>query len=57
MIELETIERDFVVGDSVVRALHGVSLTIPDGDYCSIMGPSGSGKSTLLNILGCLDRP
>ncbi len=57
MIELETIDRDFVVGDSVVRALRGVSLTIPDGDYCSIMGPSGSGKSTLLNILGCLDRP
>ncbi|MGE5412823.1 MAG: ABC transporter ATP-binding protein [Syntrophomonadaceae bacterium] len=57
MIELERIERDFVVGDSVVRALRGVSLTIPDGDYCSIMGPSGSGKSTLLNVLGCLDRP
>jgi putative ABC transport system ATP-binding protein len=57
VIELETIERDFVVGDSVVRALRGVSLTIPDGDYCSIMGPSGSGKSTLLNVLGCLDRP
>ncbi len=57
MIELERIERDFLVGDSVVRALRGVSLTIPDGDYCSIMGPSGSGKSTLLNLLGCLDRP
>ena len=57
MIELRDIERDFLVGDSVVRALRGVSLTIPDGDYCSIMGPSGSGKSTLLNILGCLDRP
>jgi putative ABC transport system ATP-binding protein len=57
VIELRDIERDFVVGDSMVRALRGVSLTIPDGDYCSIMGPSGSGKSTLLNILGCLDRP
>ena len=57
MIELRDIERDFLVGESVVRALRGVSLTIPDGDYCSIMGPSGSGKSTLLNILGCLDRP
>jgi putative ABC transport system ATP-binding protein len=57
VIELETIERDFIVGDSVVRALRGVSLTIPDGDYCSIMGPSGSGKSTLLTLLGCLDRP
>ena len=57
MIELRDIERDFLVGESVVRALRGVSLAIPDGDYCSIMGPSGSGKSTLLNILGCLDRP
>jgi len=57
VIELRDIERDFLVGDSVVRALRGVSLTIPDGDYCSIMGPSGSGKSTLLNLLGCLDRP
>jgi putative ABC transport system ATP-binding protein len=57
VIELRDIERDFLVGDSVVRALRGVSLAIPDRDYCSIMGPSGSGKSTLLNILGCLDRP
>jgi len=57
VIELRDIERDFLVGESVVRALRGVSLAIPDGDYCSIMGPSGSGKSTLLNILGCLDRP
>jgi putative ABC transport system ATP-binding protein len=45
------------VGEETVHALRGIDLTIPDGDYCSIMGPSGSGKSTLLNILGCLDRP
>ncbi len=57
MIELEAIARDFRVGDAVVHALQAVDLSIPDGDYCSIMGPSGSGKSTLLNILGCLDRP
>ncbi len=57
MIELDAIGRDFAVGDTVVHALQGVALSIPDGDYCSIMGPSGSGKSTLLNILGCLDRP
>jgi putative ABC transport system ATP-binding protein len=57
VIELRGIRRDFQVGEETVHALRGIDLTIPDGDYCSIMGPSGSGKSTLLNILGCLDRP
>jgi putative ABC transport system ATP-binding protein len=57
MIELETVERTFVVGDQVVRALDGVSLRVARGEYVSIMGPSGSGKSTLLNVLGLLDRP
>ena len=57
MIELSGVSREFWVGDQPVHALRGLDLTIPDGDYCSIMGPSGSGKSTLLNILGCLDRP
>ena len=57
MIELSGVSREFSVGGRPVHALKGIDLTIPDGDYCSIMGPSGSGKSTLLNILGCLDRP
>ncbi len=57
MIELVAIERTFAVGDQVVRALDGVTLTIAPGEYVSIMGPSGSGKSTLLNVLGLLDRP
>jgi putative ABC transport system ATP-binding protein len=57
MIEFSDIRRDFQVGDQPVHALAGIDLTIPDGDYVSLMGPSGSGKSTLLNILGCLDRP
>jgi putative ABC transport system ATP-binding protein len=56
MIELEGIDRHFQVGDEVVHALSGISLTLPDGDYVSVMGPSGSGKSTLLNVLGLLDR-
>jgi len=57
VIELQQIERDFLVGDETVRALSQVDLQIPDGDYISVMGPSGSGKSTLLNVLGLLDRP
>jgi len=57
MIELDRIERDFLVGDETVHALSQVSLNLPDGDYVSVMGPSGSGKSTLLNVLGLLDRP
>ena len=57
MIRLEGVGREFRVGGRPVHALRGIDLTIPDGDYCSIMGPSGSGKSTLLHILGCLDRP
>ncbi|MCA9728710.1 MAG: ABC transporter ATP-binding protein, partial [Candidatus Eisenbacteria bacterium] len=57
MIELRGIERTFQVGEEEVRALRGVDLSVPAGEYLSIMGSSGSGKSTLLNILGCLDRP
>ena len=57
MIELEKLSRTYVVGDRPVHALRDVTLTLPGGDYVSVMGPSGSGKSTLLNLLGCLDRP
>lgn len=56
VLRLEDVVREF--GEVVVtRVLHGVSLEIAAGDFCSLMGPSGSGKSTLLNIMGLLDRP
>ncbi len=57
VIELQNIKRDFVVGEEVVHALRGVSFTISEGEFVTIMGTSGSGKSTLLNTLGCLDTP
>jgi putative ABC transport system ATP-binding protein len=55
IIKLDGIKRDFTVGDEVVHALRGVSFTVQEGEFVTIMGKSGSGKSTLLNILGCLD--
>lgn len=54
---LTGLDRHFVTGDLVVRALRSIDLAVSRGDYVAIMGPSGSGKSTLLNILGLLDRP
>jgi putative ABC transport system ATP-binding protein len=56
-MDLTRVCRDYEVGGRPVHALRGLDLSVPDGDYLSIMGPSGSGKSTLLNLLGCLDRP
>lgn len=57
IIELNHIKRDFIVGEETVHALRGVSFTIHEGEFVTIMGTSGSGKSTLLNTLGCLDTP
>jgi len=57
IISIQSVSKIYKLGETVVKALDNVSLSIYDNDYISIMGPSGSGKSTLMNIIGCLDVP
>ncbi len=57
MIELRDLYKLYRVGDTIVRALDGVDLTIEEGEFVAVVGPSGSGKSTCMNIIGCLDVP
>ncbi len=57
LIRLENIYKIYKIGDNEVRALDGVSLSIAQNEFVSIVGPSGSGKSTLMNVIGCLDTP
>ncbi len=57
VIEIAGVTKVYTMGDNKVFALHGVDLTVENGEMIAIMGSSGSGKSTLMNILGCLDTP
>jgi len=57
VVHLIDLTRSFQLGDTEVRALQGVSVSIDRGEFVAIMGSSGSGKSTMMNIIGCLDRP
>ena len=57
LIELKDIYKIYQTGDSEVRALNGVSLSVSQGEFVAVIGSSGSGKSTLMNMLGCLDIP
>lgn len=57
LIEVNSVTKSYGEGELVTQILHGISFSIEEGEFVSIMGPSGSGKSTLLHILGLLDRP
>ncbi len=57
LIELKDVYKIYQMGDEMVHALDGVSLTVDQGEFVAIVGSSGSGKSTAMNIIGCLDVP
>jgi len=57
LIEMESIKKDYLLGETVVPALQGIDLQIDKGEFVAIWGPSGSGKTTLLNLIGAIDEP
>jgi putative ABC transport system ATP-binding protein len=57
VVKVIDVTRVYRIGEVETRALNGVSLSIEDGEFTSLVGPSGSGKTTLLQLIGCLDKP
>src|SRR3982750_3146820 len=57
VISVRNLVKTYVVGEVEVKALRGVSIDVPRGEFLAVNGTSGSGKSTFMHIIGCLDRP
>lgn len=57
LISLQDVEKEYQLGETLVKALRGSNVEIEQGEFVAVMGPSGSGKSTLMNMIGALDRP
>ncbi|MBQ4208084.1 MAG: ATP-binding cassette domain-containing protein, partial [Clostridia bacterium] len=56
MLILKDIVKDYVAGDTTVRAMRGISVSFRENEFVAILGPSGCGKTTMLNVIGGLDR-
>ncbi len=57
LVQLVDVKKHYMLGDTRVDALRGISLEVEKGEFLAIAGPSGSGKSTILNMIGCIDNP
>lgn len=57
ILKLHKVRRRFLLGETTIDALHGISLDIHAGEFLAVWGPSGSGKTTLMNIIGLIDAP
>jgi putative ABC transport system ATP-binding protein len=57
LLETENLKKHYQMGETTVRALDGVSISVSEGEFLALQGTSGSGKSTLLNLIAGLDQP
>src|SRR5450759_4608161 len=57
ILQIENLNKTYMLGKRDVPALSNLNLTVNAGEFVAIMGPSGSGKTTLLNVIGCIDKP